>query len=147
MLRAICFTISLLVIFVASSCAFKKSPYSLKSWQGKYFYEEEPIKAIAGYYMVMQWELNIHEDADKCIANLEVIGQQTYIKLQGEIVGDEKEISILYSRNIDGSSENLQHGDTLFKLNREGKELITKWAVLNPRLPENPEKNCHCFRQ
>src|SRR4051812_31853542 len=107
MQRASSFTISILLVFVVSSCTFKKTSYSLKLWQGKYFYEEEPIKAIAGYYMVMQWGLNIHEEANKYIANLEVNGQQTYIKLQGEVLGDEKEISILYSNNIDGSSENL----------------------------------------
>jgi hypothetical protein len=139
--------ILLLITLTLSSCTFKKNSNSLKSWQGKYFYQEKPIKAIAGYYMAMEWELDILQEADKYLGNLEVNGQQTYIKLQTEVVGDEKTISLLYSRNIDGTSENLQLGDTLFKISREGKELVTRWATLNPRLSENPPKKCSCFEQ
>jgi hypothetical protein len=58
------------IISAISSCKFKKSSDSLISWQGKYFYEEKPIKASAGYYMVMEWELDIHKETDKYIANL-----------------------------------------------------------------------------
>lgn len=78
---------------------------------------------------------------------MEINGQQTYINLQSEVAGDEKMIWLLYTKNNNGSSENLNPGDTLFTLRKEGKELITTWAKLKPRLSENPSTVYKCFRQ
>ena len=139
--------ILILIMLIFSSCMYKEGSDTLHSWQGKYFYQEEPIQAIAGYYMAMEWELDIHKATDTYKAKLEVNGQQTLIDLECEIAGDENEISIMFSKKIDESLENFQHGDTLFKLRREGKELITVWANLESRLAEKVPKECSCFQQ
>ena len=145
-LKLKCPIILILVTLLISSCKSKKNIDSLNSWQGKYFYQEEPIQAIAGYYMAMEWELDIHKENDTYMAKLEVNGQQTSINLEGGISGDEKEIAIMFSKNMDESSENFQPGDTLFKLKREGKELKTVWAKLESRLAEKAPKDCSCFQ-
>src|SRR6476620_9792514 len=86
---------STILAFSISSCTFNKISDPLRLWQGKYFYEEKPIKAVAGYYMVMEWELDIRKEGEKYVANVEVNGQQTYIKLLADIAGDEKTITLL----------------------------------------------------
>ena len=134
-------------MFVILSCATKIKSDDLQAWKGKYFYAEEPIRAIAGYYMAMQWQLEIKDTSGNYIGNLEINGQQTYSKLQGNIVGNAKTISFICDKTIDGSNENLKSGDTLFQLTKEGTNLITQWEKLEPRLQENPPKQCNCFQQ
>lgn len=137
----------LISTFLISSCATEIKFEALQAWNGKYFYEEQPIKVIAGYYMVMEWQLEIKDTSGKYIGNLEINGQQTYSKLQGSIVGDAKTISFIYNKAIDGSDENLKSGDTLFQLKKDKNSLITKWKKMEPRLMENPPKQCNCFQR
>lgn len=127
------------------SCSHNRSASNLESWTGEYSYGEEPIKAIAGYNMMMIWELSISKTNDTCQGVLEVNGQQTYIKLLTDISGDTNSIALIYNKLIDGSDENLKKGDTLFLLLKKGNKINTKWVSLNPRLPDNPPKECNCF--
>jgi hypothetical protein len=142
--------IQFLLLFLSITiiaCSIKEQSNNLDTWKGKYFYEEEPIHAIAGYYMAMEWQLQIKDTSGKYIGNLEINGQQTYSKLQGNIVGNAKTISFIYDKTIEGSNENLKRGDTVFQLVKEGTNLITQWKELEPRLKENPPKQCNCFQQ
>ena len=128
-----------------AACSHNGSSKNLDGWTGKYSYEEEPIKAIAGYYMAMGWTLSINKKNDTCQGVLEVIGQQTYIKLLADISGDENFIALTYNKLIDGSDENLKRGDTLFFLLKNDGKMKTKWMSLEPRLTDNPPKECNCF--
>jgi len=141
------FFIFLLCFFltIESSCRAKNNFPSLDSWAGKYDYGEEPIEAIAGYHMVMIWELAISKDDESSKATLEVNGQQTYFKLLGTVLGDTNTIAITYDKLIDGLEENLKKGDTLFTLSKTGDKLMTKWFALEPRLAKDPPKECDCF--
>jgi len=120
-------------------------PVSLDSWIGNYTYEEEPVKANAGYAMVMEWSLLINKQNDTCSGIVEINGQQTYMKLRAAISGDTNTIAITYKNTIEGGNENLHYGDTLFLLSKKGDALITKWKLLEPRLSPAHEKECDCF--
>ncbi len=133
------------LMLVVIGCADTNNSKNLVSWTGEYGYGEEPVKAIAGYSMVMIWDLTINSNGDSCQGVLEVNGQQTYIKLLTNITGDSNTVAITYDRLIDGSDENLKKSDTLVELSRNGGALKTKWFALKPRLLENPEKECNCF--
>ena len=133
------------ILGLAIACSNNRNSTNLKSWAGKYNYGEEPIKAIAGYNMMMIWELSISNKNDTCQGILEVNGQQTYIKLLTDISGDTNSIALTYNKLIDGSDENLKKGDTLFLLLKEGNKIKTRWMSLIPRLPENPPMECRCF--
>ena len=126
-------------------CFYNDKPTNLDNWTGRYDYEEEPIEANAGYYMVMEWTLAINKNNDTYQAVLEVNGQQTYIRLLTDIAGDSDEIAIIYNSLIDGSSQKLKKGDTLFTLSRTTDKIDTRWFALEPRLLESPPKECSCF--
>jgi len=127
------------------SCFDKNNLKNPCAWAGKYEYEEEPVQAIAGYYMAMIWELSISKNNDSCQGILEVNGQQTYIKFLTDILGDTSSIAITYNKLIEGTDENFKKGDTLFILSKNGDKIITKWAIMEPRLLEKHPKECGCF--
>jgi hypothetical protein len=140
-------SIILLLPFIAlffNNCSNSKN---LDGWIGKYIYEEETIKANAGYNMVMGWELSIEKQENVYHGTLEISGQQTFINLLADISGDTNEISLIYDKLIDGSDENLKKGDTLFILSKQSGKLITKWRHLESRLPETSPKECICFER
>jgi len=120
-------------------------PVNLDSWIGNYEYEEEPVKANAGYAMVMEWSLSIEKQNDTCNGIVEINGQQTYIKLQAAISGDTNTIAVTYKNTIEGGNENFRNGDTLFLLSKKGDALVTKWKLLEPGLSPAHEKECNCF--
>ena len=128
------------------SCSNKHNSPNLNSWIGNYGYEEDPIKAIAGYNMMMVWEFDIVKNEKTYKGILEVNGQQTFTKLATNISGDSSKIFIMYDSLIDGSKELLKTGDTLFSLSKKQGKLITNWYSLEPRLPEFPPKECACFQ-
>lgn len=144
----ICFgKILIVLIFVVFCSCHVNNNKNLNSWSGRYSFEEEPIKAIADYYMVMQWSLSISKKTETYQGTLEVNGQQTFIKLLTDINGNSDSIAVLYNSRIDGTDENLKQGDTLFVLSKRSNKFKTRWYKLEPRLLENPPKECDCFIQ
>jgi sulfur carrier protein ThiS len=98
--------------------------------------------------MVMEWSLSVNKKAKTYQGILEVNGQQTFIKLLTDITGNSDSIAVLYNSKIDGSDENLKYGDTLFVLSKSpNNKFKTRWCKLEPRLLENPPKECNCFIQ
>jgi hypothetical protein len=118
---------------------------NLDTWVGKYSFEEEPIKANAGYAMAMQWDLTITKANNQFQGVLEVNGQQTYIDVSVNIIGDNNQVAITYNKLLDGTDEHFKKGAVLFMLKRDGKNLTTKWETLEERLPEKSPKECNCF--
>jgi len=145
LMQKILISILLFMALGSASCSNKNNLQNPCAWGGKYEYEEEPVQANAGYYMAMIWELSISKSNDSCQGILEVNGQQTYIKLLTDILGDTSSIAVTYNKLIDGSDENLKKGDTLFILSKEGNKITTNWFALEPRLLEKHPKKCNCF--
>ena len=143
--QKILISILLFTIIAFTSCSDKNQSQNPCAWAGKYEYEEEPVQANAGYYMAMIWELSILKNNDSCQGVLEVNGQQTYIKCLTDILGDTASIAITYNKLIEGTDENFKKGDTLFILSKNGDKIITKWAIMAPRLLEKHPKECGCF--
>jgi len=138
------FTIYLLGI-IAFGCSINHKSKNVDNWIGHYGYSEEPVQALAGYNMVMIWDLSITKKNDSCQGILEVNGQQTFFKLLADISGDSSSIAIVYNRMLDGVPGNWKRGDTLFTLSKGSKGLNTKWFLLEPRLLEKVPRECNCF--
>jgi hypothetical protein len=51
--------ITVSILFLTSICS---NSQDLNDWIGNYRYEEKPVKALAGYYMGMTWDLVINKD-------------------------------------------------------------------------------------
>ncbi|QHT70054.1 hypothetical protein GXP67_27120 [Rhodocytophaga rosea] len=123
----------LLILLV--SC---KSSSSLKDWEGNYVYEEEPVKAIAGYSMGMTWSLEVFQEEGGFVGNLEVNGQQTALKIKTRIEGDQDQIQVKFVQSLDESGrDQFKVGENLFSLqkNKDGN-ILTVWQKLEPRLSE-----------
>jgi hypothetical protein len=133
------------LFFVAMSCSHKQKHINLDSWDGNYGYSEKPIKATAGYSMIMDWSLSIRTKEKNNEGILEVGGQQTYIKSKIKVTGDTNMIAILFDSLVDGRDQERQKGDTLFLLSKNAGSLITKWFSMESILPENSPRECICF--
>ena len=131
-------------ILTFSGCSNDNSK-DLDKWLGNYEYAEPSIKAIAGYNMVMLWDLSITKVNGICKAIVNVNGQQTSFSLLANIRGDNHTISIIYDQLLQGSDEKIRKGDILFTLSGTSEKLMTKWATLEPRLSEKFPKECSCF--
>ncbi|QNH63841.1 DUF5991 domain-containing protein [Hymenobacter sediminicola] len=115
------------------------SAAGLQTWAGTYQYEEEPVKALAGYSMSMMWKLDLQPQANKSLGGqLSVEGQQTFMKLKVRAAGTAQEAQIIFVQLVEGNNYQ-QHkpGDVLFRLRKDptGKT-VTYWGKLQPRLTE-----------
>lgn len=144
-MKKITVTLFSILGLILTSCSSNNKSESLNKWVGDYIYEEQPIKANAGYYMTMTWTLSIIKKDGAGQGILEVNGQQTYIKLLADVSPSKNSISFLYNSCIEGSDETLKKGDTLLILSLTSEKLETNWKVLKPRLTETNAKDCICF--
>ncbi len=137
---------SLMLPFLAGNFAeTPDKPEDLSSWHGTYHYEEDPVKANADYYMVMDWRLTIGFGKGMEQATLFIHGQQTDIILTGIVSGNDEKISISLSEPPYGTDEDLKSGDLLLTLTKIENGIITTWGKLKPRLVETAETECDCF--
>lgn len=135
----------LILSLIFHACSINGKAKNLDNWIGKYEYGEEPIKAVAGYYMILGWELSIYKTKNEYQGVLDVNGQQTFMKLLSDIVGDTNSVAIIYNSLIDGSVNPIKKGDTLFTLSKRAGGIETNWFAFEPILAENPPKKCNCF--
>ena len=127
-----------------TSCSHKEK--NIDNWIGNYSYEETPVKANAGYSMVMEWSLAITKIDD----TLEINGQQTDIEILTKIEGDTNTIAVIYDSilTIGYVDATYKKGDTLFTLSKaKNGTLTTNWIAIKPFLSDNPPKECSCFFQ
>jgi hypothetical protein len=117
----------------------------IDSWIGKYEYNEKPVESNGGYNMVMGWSLTISKQNDSLQGNLEINGQQTFIKMITNILGDGKSISVTYNRMVDGMDQDLSKNVVLFSITKKNNTMETSFDAMEPRLTENPQKICECF--
>ncbi|UOQ51688.1 DUF5991 domain-containing protein [Hymenobacter cellulosivorans] len=119
----------------------------LPSWAGTYTYEEKPVKALADYSMAMSWNLTLRPQAGSLGGNLEVKGQQTFMKLQVRVSGTPQDAQVIFVRGLEGTGyEQLKPGAVLFRLHKDPKgKLLTYWGKLQPRLTETYKDGQPCF--
>lgn len=123
-----------------------EKPEDLSSWHGIYHFEEDPVKANADYYMVMDWKLTIgFFGKGEEHATLSIHGQQTEIILTGIVSGNNEKISITLNESASGTDEDLKSGDLLLTLTKTEKGIVTAWGKLKPRLVETANTECDCF--
>ena len=136
--------IILIVFLMGNSVSFAQD---LNNWHGEYYYSETPVKANAGYSMVMEWILSIYEQDGQEMAMITINGQQTEINFEAFARGGDESISIYFNETVAGSvSEGLSSGDLLFTLTKTEKGIVTTWLKMVPRLVETKEKEClNCF--
>jgi uncharacterized protein DUF5991 len=132
------------VIILVAGCS-QTTGKELDTWLGEYDFSEKPIKAIAGYNMMMEWNLTVNKIEDKYNTILNVNGQQTSFSLFNTIAGNDSVLYIIYDYKIEGMQEAFKKGDTLFSLQKAGAYLKTRWAAIQPILTENPPVECRCF--
>ena len=128
------------LLLALTSCQ-KSSP---KNWKGNYLYFEKPVKAIADYYQVMNWELSLDSLAnDRIYGKLKINGQQTFVDIAvyGKI--EEEKLSI---KSL-SSEDNLDINETLFQISyKRDSVLETTWQKLQPKLKKSIQKSCsNCF--
>lgn len=141
----VCLIIMLTVFSYSIGYAQNKG---LDNWVGTYLYNEDGVKANAGYTMTMEWKLVIKKINDHYQGVLSIDGQQTFIKYLADINGDPNTITIKYNKQTDGPifpNGNPVKDEVLFVLKRVNKKLITKWAKLTPRLADKWPTQCNCF--
>ncbi|MFC0776230.1 DUF5991 domain-containing protein [Terrimonas alba] len=131
-----------LIILVIIGCSESNK---LDSWLGDYNYSEPPIKSLAGYNMVMSWDLSVNKIDKFYKAILNVNGQQTTFSLLNDLKGNDSTLYVIYDQSLSGRDPNLQKGDTLFVLSKAAIGIKTKWSELSPILSEQPPKECNCF--
>ena len=133
------------IFILFPGCAGNKQ--NLDSWLGNYDFHEPSIKAIAGYNMVMHWELSVTKLNEDYSSILNVNGQQTAFSLLCNAEGSDASLFIVYKERLAGVSQEFHKGDTLFSFSRQNKNVVTtKWAAMQPILNEHPPAECICFR-
>jgi len=134
---------SCFIIFVIPGCSDTKD--NLNSWLGDYSYSEPPVKALAGYNMVMDWDLSVNKIDNLYKAILNVNGQQTTFSLLNDLKGNDTTLFVTYDKSLSGTDQKFQKGDTLFVLLKATMGIRTKWTRLSPILSEQAPKECICF--
>ncbi|GAB3833612.1 DUF5991 domain-containing protein [Hymenobacter jeollabukensis] len=132
---------TLLLPLAAWSTLFFASPKAagVANWAGTYLYEEEPVKALAGYSMAMTWKLGLQPQNGALGGQLSVEGQQTFMKLKVRATGTPTDAQVLFVQGLDGARfQQLKSGDVLFRLHKDAKtgRTLTYWGKLQPRLLE-----------
>lgn len=123
---------------------FRSYRNTLDSWLGDYSYREPPVKASAGYSMVMEWELSVNKIDNSYKAILNVTGQQTGLSLLNDLKGNYTTLFVLYNKSLSGIDQRFQKGDTL-TLSKAATGIKTNWNELSPMLAEQVPKQCNCF--
>ncbi len=138
----------ILIVFLFGNLSPNSSyAQELASWHGEYYYSETPVKANAGYFMVMEWILSIYEQDGQEMAMIAINGQQTQINYEAFARGGEESVSIFFNETVAGSvNEGLSRGDLLLTLTKTEKGVMTNWVKMSPRLAEISETEClNCF--
>lgn len=121
-----------------------------ETWYGEYFFSEEPVKADAGYSMVMEWKLNVYPTGGnwKEIGGLEINGQQTELKFNVYIQGNATNFMVFFDELLSGTDPGFKKGDILFALKKTSEGIVTTWGTMAPRLAEKYERECQdCFEE
>ncbi len=121
-----------------------------ETWYGEYFFSEEPVKADAGYSMVMEWKLVVYPGEGNAMEMgvLEINGQQTELKFNVYIQGDSGNFMVFFSEAISETDPGFKKGDILFSLKKTSEGMVTTWGTMASRLAEKYQRECQdCFEE
>ena len=136
-------TLILIAFTLLMSCSSSKN---LDNWIGEYKYNEKSTEALAGYNMIMMWNLNIYKENNDYYAKIEINGQQTFMVIKAKIDGDDDQIRLCFDKEVDGFGfDEFKDGDVLFQLKKDKGNLVTNWNKLTPLLSENFKNSSLCF--
>jgi len=131
-----------IVIILLTGCSSDKD---IDPWLGNYAFSEKPLKAGAGYNMVMEWDLSVNKIDKNYSAILNVNGQQTSFSMFNNVDGNDSALFVIYESTLDGRKDIFKKGDTLFSLHKKGVYIKTSWNMLAPILSETAPKEGRCF--
>lgn len=109
---------------------------TLEKWVGTYEFSEQS-NAEDGMFMVMDYAIKIYKEDNRYWADLEIIGQTTWVNVQTEIYGDEEWISFVFSKELPNNMSEMDESVVLFSFRKAESEIYTYWGDIQPMLYEN----------
>ncbi|MBR5346249.1 MAG: hypothetical protein IK129_01240, partial [Deltaproteobacteria bacterium] len=130
------FSAFLLLLLGAAQTLFAACP---PGWQGTYGWDESSPHPSGEVTMGWDYSLSIGEEKGRCQASIEGDGFQMMRRILADVEGDENEIRLLYREMGPdaGFGSAGEPGDLLFRLKREGQDIITHWETMRPQLDEH----------
>lgn len=109
----------------------------LDEWIGKYnFQEAYNVKENAP--LIMNYEITIYKENGNYYANVEIVGQTTWIDIKAEIFGSDKWISMVYLEDLSDIAAGKNYmNEVLLSFKKEENIIYTYWGGISPMLIEN----------
>ncbi len=119
-----------------------------KTWCGNYEFSEQ-FNAENGLMMVMEYAINIYKKDNQYLADIEIVGQNTWIHVQADVFGNAEWISFRFLREMENNMTKIDHSETgtLFNLKRADNQIYTDWEDIQPMLKENQASWSICFNK
>ena len=108
-------------------------------WQGEYEWGESTPHPGGEVTMVWDYSISIGEENGRCQASIEGDGFQMMRRIVADVEGDANEIRLLYREMGPdaGFGSAGEPGELLFRLKREGQDIITHWEKMRPQLEQH----------
>lgn len=140
-------TLLLISIFVIYKCY--KNPQTheddLITWLGEYTFNEnfsDPNYAP----MVMDYNIKIYNEGGIYYADLEIVGQTTWIHVKANVYGDAEWISLVnYQELPDNMTFNAKSNVVMISFRKKNENIYTYWGEIEPMLIENAESGKNYF--
>lgn len=129
------------VIFNYKHCKNKLLPAEddLIKWLGEYTFSEyfsEPDYAP----MVMDYNISIYNKEGMYYADIEIVGQTTWIHVQSTVYGDAEWISLIYYQDLpNNKTSNIEDNTVLISFRNNDVDIYTYWGEIVPMLIGNEE--------
>lgn len=88
------------------------------------------------------YKIDIYEDNNELIANINVNGFQIEENILAKVIGDDKNIDLVFSSEISGNSraDVYNNGDIILSFVKDNNEgVITEWRKMQPMIIVNKE--------
>jgi len=120
----------------------------LSSWVGRYYFEElweSPFNDLA---RGLSYTVDIYTEDSCHFAVVHIDGFQTLVRMGAKVVGNQKEISLLFGSYLPDNMWSVPNeGDLLLRFERKGAKIYTYWGAIKPVLPENETSGGVYFSQ
>ena len=101
----------------------------LAGWVGTYCYDwemEDPngLPPVFGWY-----EVTVYEEEGEYRAQVLGMGRMLALQAEARVTGNEEMILFCCTAKVESFPPRLEDGDVLFRLRREGDQLLTRWGA------------------
>lgn len=126
------------VLAVKSGRNTKKSG---QGWEGNYLFEECAGPGPSGFAACWSYQLKIFSERGHLVADLDVDGAQTYIRLRCDVLTQAgNKVNVIVDKYRESSFPgSYKKGDVLFMLRKQGGRLVTRWGKMDPMLESSKE--------